>query len=352
MSNNELLRRGLGRRATVHDVARKAGVSLATVDRVLNRRPGVRAKTVEKVETAIAEIDFRRDLTASLLARSRDIYVHFVMPEGTNPFMASLAAAIEHQSREASTERMHISTHFIRAFDSAELAETLNALDPEACDCAIVVATDNYDARQAVNATIARGIPVLTLVSDLPGTRRRRFIGIDNRAAGRTAASLMGRFCGGGGKIGLVVGSLDLVDHRERYEGFRDVAEAEFPDLWLIGPEEGFDEPAATGARVSGLVSDHRDLKGIYSMGAGNVGLVEALEVTGRARHLRVIVHDLTETTREALGNGILDVVLDQNPEGEIRAAIAAARRLALHGDSDGLADTIEIGIFLRDNLR
>jgi LacI family transcriptional regulator len=55
---------GLRRRATVHDVARAAGVSLATVDRVLNGRPGVRAATAEKVEAAIAEIGFQRDLSA------------------------------------------------------------------------------------------------------------------------------------------------------------------------------------------------------------------------------------------------------------------------------------------------
>ena len=64
------------RRATVHDVAREAGVSLATVDRVLNGRPGVRPITAHKVEAAIAALDFRRDLSASLLARSRDLNVH------------------------------------------------------------------------------------------------------------------------------------------------------------------------------------------------------------------------------------------------------------------------------------
>ena len=46
------------------------------------------------------------------------------------------------------------------------------------------------------------------------------------------------------------------------------------------------------------------------------------------------------------------DVVLDQNPDGEIRAALAAARALALGGAGSDNAEPIEIGIFLRDNLR
>jgi len=87
------------KRATVHDVARTAGVSLATVDRVLNARPGVRPETAEKVEAAIKALDFRRDLSASLLARARDLRVVFLIPDGGNAFMESLTAAIGRRVR-------------------------------------------------------------------------------------------------------------------------------------------------------------------------------------------------------------------------------------------------------------
>ncbi len=340
------------KRVTVHDVAREAGVSLATVDRVLNGRPGVRARTIEKVEAAIAAIDFKRDVSASLLARARDIHVHFVMPVGTNQFMARVVTAIEEQAPRFTSERVHVSTDFVRAFDSAGLARALDALDPATCDCAIVVAIDNDSARRAVDATVARGIAVMTLVSDLPGTARRHFIGIDNRAAGRTAASLMGRFCSGKGRVGLIAGSLDLDDHRARYEGFREVIAAEFPHLHIIGPEEGYDEPGLTGACVSSLIADYPDLDALYSMGAGNAGLIDALEATNHAGALNVIVHELTESTRTALQSGTIDVVIDQNPDGEVHAALAAARQLALGADGGISVPPIEIGIFLRDNLR
>ena len=49
---------------TVHDIASHAGVSLATVDRVLNRRPGVSARTREKVDKAVHELGFVRDVAA------------------------------------------------------------------------------------------------------------------------------------------------------------------------------------------------------------------------------------------------------------------------------------------------
>lgn len=343
---------GLRRRATVHDVARAAGVSLATVDRVLNGRPGVRAATTEKVEEAIARIGFQRDLGASLLARARDLKLTFVIPDSSNEFMASLADAVERRSSQALTDRMYIETLRVRALDANALAQGLDALDARHCDCAIIVASDEPSVQVAVDSAMRRGIVVMTLVSDLPGTMRRHFIGIDNAAAGRTAASLLGRFLPQGGKVAVIAGSLHLRDHADRLNGFRAALASEFPAIDLIGPIEGHDERSETQAIVAELLSRHPDLGGLYNLGAGNGGLVAALDASGRSGSIRVIAHELTEPTRKGLHSGAIDVVLDQNPDGEIREAISAARILALGGNGKAVTDPIEIGIFLRDNLR
>lgn len=339
------------KRATVHDVARQAGVSLATVDRVLNERPGVRPATAEKVAEAIRILDFRRDLSASLLARARDLRVVFLITNGKNEFMASLTAAIAGRSRGAKAERLTLETQQIRALDAAALVHALDALDAKTCDCAVIVATEDPSVHRAVDAATRRGIAVMTLVSDLPGSSRKLFIGIDNVAAGRTAASLLGRFCREG-KIGLIAGSMGLRDHRERLEGFTRLMHEEFPRIEILGPAEGHDERSETEHLAADLLSVNPDLAGIYNLGAGNLGLLAALKKSGRAGKVRVIAHELTDPTRAGLESGAIDVVLDQNPDGEIRAAIAAARALALGQGSDYHPEPIEIGIFLRDNLR
>ncbi len=342
---------GEGKRATVHDVARTAGVSLATVDRVLNARPGVRPQTQQKVEAAIRALDFRRDLSASLLARARDLRVVFLIPDGGNAFMESLVAAVARRTRQTRNERLTLETRLYHALDPGALVGRLEGLSGRDADCAVVVAPDDPAVVKAIDAATRRGVAVITLVSDLPGSARRHFIGIDNQAAGRTAASLLGRFCASG-KVGIVAGSLALRDHRERFEGFAGVMGREFPRLDLLGPIEGYDEDAATEAAVLRLIEDNDDLSGIYNLGAGNGGLVSALGRTHRAGNIRVVAHELTDTTRDALRAGTLDVVLDQNADGEIRAAIAAARQVALSPGAEVHSDPIEIGIFLRDNLR
>ncbi|WP_375451153.1 LacI family DNA-binding transcriptional regulator [uncultured Devosia sp.] len=343
---------GSKRRTTVHDVARAAGVSLATVDRVLNGRAGVTSVTTQKVETAIAALGFQRDLSASLLARARDLRLVFIIPDSSNEFMASLADAVAHRGVAANADRLQLHTIRLKALDADALARCLDGLDPNQCDCAVIVATEDQSVIAAVDNATRRGVLVMTLVSDLPGSARRHFIGIDNVAAGRTAGSLMGRFCPQGGKVALIAGSLHLRDHRDRLDGFVGTMAQEFASIALVGPIEGHDERAETQALVTRLLVDNPHLAGIYNLGAGNAGLVAALEASGRAGTIRVIAHELTGPTRQGLRSGAIDVVLDQNPDAEIRAAIAAARSLALGANGTARTDPIEIGIFLRDNLR
>lgn len=340
------------RRATVHDLARAAGVSLATIDRVLNRRPGVRPATILKVEEAIEALDFRRDVPASLLARAREIGVTVLLPDGDNRFMVHLAEALDKESRRRAADRLRTRTERVRALDGTALALAIDELDPETCDCAIIVATDTDAVRRSVAGAEKRGIGIVTLVSDLPDSRRRHFVGIDNLAAGRTAAALLGRFCAPDARIGLIVGSLALRDHRQRLEGFIDTVQSKFPGLVPLGPVEGHDGEQETAEVTQRLLNDHPDLAGLYSIGAGNSGLIETLTKTGRAGHLRVVAHELTEATRQGLRDGAVDVILDQNPEGEVRMALEIAWQIGLHADPAPESFSIELGIFFAENLR
>src|SRR5690606_37752779 len=148
-------------------------------------RPGVRKGTIEKVEMAIAEIGFRRDLTASMLARARDIGLTVIVPEGSNQFFGKLAEAVETVGAQVRAERLRLDLVRVRAMDTRALVAALDAVTSETTDCAVIVAIDKPEIHAAVARAAGRGIKIITLVSDLPGSSRQAFVGIDNRAAGR-----------------------------------------------------------------------------------------------------------------------------------------------------------------------
>lgn len=337
-------------RPTVHDIAAAAGVSLATVDRVLNLRPGVRAATREKVEQAIEQIGFVRDVAAANLAKSRVYPFIFILPSGDNSFMHGLEAEIRAAIDRSVFERTQISIVTVPAFDGHALAGALDQARLSHPAGVAVVAVDSPEVAAAVNRLRADGIPVVTLVSDLAGSARDHFAGIDNAAAGRTAAGLMGRFLRGRpGPIAILAGSMLVRDHRERLEGFRSVLETEFSGRTILSVLEGHDDPGEAERLVSEALKNHPDIAGIYSLGAGNRGLIAALKA--RQSGACVIAHELTPHTRKALKDGLIDAVLNQDAGHEVRSAIRV-----LKAKADGQAvlsaqERIRIDIFLKDNL-
>ena len=338
-------------RPTVHDIADKAGVSLATVDRVLNDRPGVRGVTRAKVEAAIAALGYVRDVAAANLAKSRVYPLVFILPQGDNPFMRALEAEVRRAGLHSASERTRLSVITVPAFDAGALAKAIDGAIAEKVAGIAAVAVDAPEVSEAIGRAQAAGIPLVTLVSDLAGSGRDHFVGVDNIAAGRTAGSLMGRFLGGlPGPVAVLAGSMRVRDHRERLEGFC-AAMADMPVTRAILPVlEGQDDPARARVLISECLAAVPDLAGIYSLGAGNQGLVAAL-AAGHARHMCVIAHELTAHTRAALETGAIDAVLNQDAGHEVRSAIRVLRAKA-----DGLPviaaqERIRLDIFIKDNL-
>lgn len=337
---------------TVHDIAAAAGVSLATVDRVLNRRAGVSARTRDKVQGAVAALGFVRDVAAANLAKGRVYPLTFILPANDNSFMRELEAAVRDAAARSPSERTEIHILRVPPFDAAALVEVLDALVADRPAGVALVAVDAPEVAGAVERLVDAGIPVVTLVSDLPASPRVHYAGIDNLAAGRTAASLLGRFVGDRrGSITVLAGSMLVRDHRERLEGFRSIMANDYPHLALLDVIEGRDDPALVERLLSDLFRQRDDILGIYSLGAGNRGLVAALRKAELRRRPAVIAHELTDTTRDALKGGLVDAVLNQDAGHEVRSAIRVLKATA-----DGLPvlaaqERIRIDIFLKDNL-
>jgi LacI family transcriptional regulator len=337
---------------TVHDIASHAGVSLATVDRVLNRRPGVSARTREKVDQAVHALGFVRDVAAANLAKGRVYPLTFIIPSNDNSFMRGLRLALDEAMSRAAVERIAVRIVDVPAFDPLALAKALDTAVAEAPAGIAFVAVDAPEVVAAAERVLEAGIPLVTLVSDLTGAARDHYAGIDNTAAGRTAASLIGRFLGGRqGAVAVLAGSMLVRDHRERFEAFTSVMASDFSGFARLPVLEGRDDPAAVEALVTALFDERSDIAGLYSLGAGNRGLVRALERLPRERRPVVIAHELTETTRGALQSGLIDAVLNQDAGHEVRSAIRV-----LKAKADGLPvvtaqERIRIDIFLKDNL-
>ena len=336
---------------TLKDIAREAGVSLATVDRVLHNRPGVRPDTVRRVKETIARNAFQPHVAAAELARGRARRFAFVMPSGPNPFMQQIEAYLGEMSAWLSARRLNVEMVATDVFDPSVLAASLEALS-EDYDGVAVVALDHPGVRAAIDDLVDTGTKVVTLVSDVPSSRRHHYVGIDNIAAGRTAGALVGRLAGQrSGKVAIVAGSQGLRDHAERIFGFNQVMASEFPDLAVLPVLEGRDEDGRSEQLLAQLFGRHADIVGLYNVGAGTQGVANALSEAGREKQVVFVAHDVTVLTRRLLLQGVMDAAISQNPGHEARAAVRVLLALARGEPILREQEKIRIDIVMRDNL-
>jgi LacI family transcriptional regulator len=337
---------------TLKDIAREAGVSLATVDRVLHERPGVRTATVQRVKEAIERHAFRPHAAAVELARRTPIRFALVMPEGPNLFMDEILSHLADMGSWLKARRTSVETIKTNVFDPDTLATTLDQLAGRYRGLA-VVALDHPLVHAAIDNLEEDGTHVVTLVSDVPASRRQRYVGIDKVAAGRTAGSLVGRLVGAAqhGKVGVIAGSQALRDHAERIFGFTQVLTAQFPQCEVLPTVEGRDEDHLSYSLTARLLAEHHDLIGLYNVGAGTPGVARAVMEAGREKEVVFVGHDLTSYTRRFLLSGVMDAVISQNPGHEARSAIRVLLSLARGEPILAEQEKIRIDIVMRDNL-
>ena len=184
-------------RPTTKDLAHAAGVSLATIDRVLNGRPGVREETVEAVNQAIDALGFVRNLSAANLARGADLPLRLPAAAPRRPVPRGAGRADRggargrrgrFDPRAPPAGSLHEEPH--------QAARVIAEQTPDSVDGVAIMAPESPQVRDAIDRLVERGVRGGAVrLRPVPGTRVDSS-GIDNCAAGATAARLLGRFAG------------------------------------------------------------------------------------------------------------------------------------------------------------
>lgn len=339
-------------RPTVHDIAREAGVSLATVDRVLNARPRVREQSVKLVQAAVEKLGYVRDVSAANLAKRREYRFAFVIPDNKSQFVSTIRDGLADVGKAPGPDRISVEAILAPTDDPNATARILLGLIVEKFHGVAIMCPETPQVRDAVTRLKQAGIAVVAMISDLPSSARDRFVGVDNVAAGRTAGALMGRFLDQKrGKVLVISGSLASRDSIERRYGFDSIMAERFPTLDVLPTIESRNDSHRLIAIVRQVLTDHNDIIGIYALGSGNAAILDVLRATDTIRNATVIMHELTPITRAALEAEEVDVVIMQNVGHIIRSSLRVLRAYLDKTEIIESQETIRIEIVMRENL-
>ena len=325
-------------RFPIKEIARQAGVGTATVDRVLNDRPNVSPQTRLRVRTAISELEGQEQ---QLAARGRRLFVDFVV-EAPTRFSAEIRRATEAVLPGLASGVFRPRFLFQEIMTDVEVIGALERIRRKGTQGICLKARDLPRVRAKVDELVAAGIPIVTLVTDLPSSRRVAYVGLDNRNAGQMAAFLIATALGGRRGQVLAYRSQEAFHGEvERFDGFckalRDLA----PSLEVIDVSGGAGLATNTRRRVEGILAKTPDLAAVYSMGGGNEMILRLLADYG---HIGVpfVAHDLDSENTRLLADGALSFVLHHDLEADMRTlfrTLASAHGLAEPYTATGLSD-------------
>lgn len=339
-------------RPTTKDLAIAAGVSLATVDRVLNDRSGVRKGTAERVNQAIEKLGFTRNMVAANLARGKNYRFVFLLPRTGDQFLAGLIARIAEANLAFAGEMIQADVMRIHESDPHQIANLLGSIDHDQIDGVAIMAPESPQVRDAKARLAERGIDTVSFIAGQITSDHDDFVGIDNHAAGATAGRLMGRFSGRApGEILVIAETMHARDSLERRLGFDEVMNTDYPHLSVLPSLETHGDRERTERVICNCLSSHGNIAGVYILGSEARLALEIVLGAGPLRQPVVIAHERTPFTEAALHSGKIDALITQDPGHLVRSAIRILRARKDRREIVASQEKIRIEILIKENI-
>lgn len=301
-------------------------LSRATIDRALNDRPGVHPRTRSAVEAALRQLSSGSPARSSTRAR-QSTYDFRLLAQAGDAFTDELTRTAAELEPEFAVSGVRLEIVKCVGASDDEVATRVRETTAEAHGIGIIC-TNTATTTAALRECMAAGKPVVTLITDVDADARHTYVGVNNRAAGQSAAFLMGRHLQAhtSPDVAVVVATFSYTCHEDREIGFRSLLRQRFPNVNLIEVIKGADSGAATYEATRRFLDVHKKLDGIYNVAGGNEGLTAALRehnLTGRTIY---VTHEVNRITEPLLRSDAIDYLLTQDLRLLLRTTVEHLR--------------------------
>ncbi|MGE4548148.1 MAG: LacI family DNA-binding transcriptional regulator [Intestinibacillus sp.] len=301
---------------TIKEIAEIAGVHRSTVDKVLHGRPGVSPEVRAKVQKIIDGLEYRPNpLGLALKKKQEKVTLAAVLL--TVDALESIRAGIEKARADYSAYDLEIIYEVLPYAEKARQAAVLHRLIDRRVSGILLMPADTRETCEAVDRAEAAGIPVITLNSDLPESRRTCFVGQDGYRAGCTAGCLMGEFLNGRGNVLLITDQLDNLERDlgggPRDRGFQDVLAEQYPEVRVAAIIESHEDPFYIFQETARLLERMPEIDGIYITCGGVSEVGRAIRMASRERRIRLICFERYPEIVELLQKRVVTCTLDSD---------------------------------------
>lgn len=303
----------------VKEIARRANVSIATVDRVIHNRTGVAEKTRDRINEIIKELDYQPNILASRLASRRIFHFATLIPEVSEEtdFWQAPLDGIGEAEKEIRQYGVKIDKYFFDLNDKSSFVKQATAILETKVDGILVAPSFIEESIQLVEACRQRKIPYVFINSDIPNQDSLCYIGPDLFHSGYLGARLVS-YGAGDGKVLVVNISREMDNHHHllrKEEGFRAWFKDHGKTNKILKVDIRRTDYASVEKSLSTRLKRHKDVKAIFVTNSRVSAVAQFLEQGGTPEKHLLVGYDFLEKNIGFLKRNIIDFLICQKPD-------------------------------------
>ena len=325
----ERLRNGsvtVGTTPKISDISAALGLSIGTVDRALHNRTEISDKTKRRVLAKAEEMGYRPNLAASLLAKKKKLRISVNLPKEPAAFYDEIRSGLRAEHEALAHGAMELEFRSFRRLGDGE-SEAFHAAVASQADGIIATLSQRRTLKAQLAKASRSGVPVVTVVSGVPGAEHLAAISIDPAVSGALAAELIAGLQPKEGSVAVETGDLKLWEHATKARTFQEAMARFAPRLKVLRPVETHESEEAGYKKISALLDEYADVVACYASTVNSQPVIRALKERGMLGRVTLITTDLYPKLIPHLKTGVVNATLHQRPRVQGRLALRALFR-------------------------
>lgn len=303
------------KRVTIKDIASQLNISTGTVDRAINGKGRINAKTKKLVMQKVEELGYKPNRIARSLGKNQKTKLVFVSP-AHNPFWQEIRNGAQTACDELRDYNVQLEFYSQKSdFDTICQIKDMEKIIQEKPRGIIVAPLDSCLLVKPINNAVETGIPVVTVNLDSRESKRICYIGEDPCHTGAIVGALFKKFIGRGGQVAVLTGDDDSSQFQIRKRGFLETILSNNSTIKISGYHEYANNEGSAYFISKKLISDIPDLKGIFANTAvGVVGIAKAIRDMDKKGLIITVCYDTSDEINELLDCDAMVATVTQNP--------------------------------------
>ncbi|MCI6673044.1 MAG: LacI family DNA-binding transcriptional regulator [Spirochaetaceae bacterium] len=343
----------MAEKTTLSDIAELAHVAPGTVYKALAGSKGVSEAKRKEIITLAHSLNYV--VGAKACNEQKTIVALFPAPLGVDQYFYQYVwAGIIHREAELADAHFHIIKITFDGTQADQLAklDKIYELYHHTMKALVTIIWEESPFLSMLKRFTDNGIQLFTVSADAPHSGRTACIMADAYKTGRLAAEYLGSVVNGPAHVVIIGTKRDSANHGLVVRGFYDELDSVNPQLQIIELYESKQYPEKLFETLEDLLEKLPDIKGIYANNARTtIKVVSLVHAYKKDRQLIVVGSELFKQSKEALGAGYLDAIIDQGAYKQAYDAISTAFQVLAKDAKVPTLETIGDNLYLRNNV-